>query len=620
MLVFKAWRKSPALTQETTPSQRRIIRILSDAQQEAAREFGERQREVADLLSRGQVDRVVAMLPTEPWLVAQEALAAELLGELLDAGSRVTLPKMEKATLQFAFDRDRPESSSWARQTAGNLITEITSGQRTVVRDVVASAAMGDADWGDVARQVQGSIGLTTQQAGWVSNYYERAFANAIRGGASSSRAAAIAQAQASRYQTSVHRYRANTIARTETMRAASEGRMQAWGQGLTDGFISPLWEKEWITEADGCDICLGLNRKRVKVKESFSFGEPPAHPNCRCDVILVPPNVKPQSAGGFGFTVSDVLFNLPIDDILVGLLQNVPLPRIPGWGPRQPTPEVTRPPEPPKFRDPGTKPSFDDIVNSSEEIIDDMMARAQAAIDAGESDTSLGDSMLSAIYRRMGYDDLPQVVDEDIFDQMGEGLDVWYRGVRDGFGTTAQELLDALRGGDYYAGYGVFGNGTYTSNYLQTASGYGGGKMQNIVRILFSPTAKVIDQEELLLMFADYHKTQQPTGSAKMLMENLGRFAAAKGYDAIRVPAIGFGGAESYLVMLNRGLMVIPKANGLGSKIIDIEVLRDTWNEAIWEDRSLVDTYGSMYNYARSRGFEAFFSNGQIYQLNMFD
>lgn len=324
MLVFKAWRKSPALTQETTPSQRRITRILSDAQQAAAREFGQNLTTVAELLSRGQTDRVVSMLPTEPWLVAQEALAEELLGELLDAGSRVTLPAIEKATLAYSFDRERPESSQWARQAAGTMISQITGEQRSVVRDIVSAAALGEMDWGDVARQVQGSIGLTTQQAGWVSNRYDSVYANAIANGLSAARAAAQARDAASRYQTAVHRYRANTIARTETMRAASEGRMQAWNQGITQGFIGPNWQKEWIPESDACDICIGLRGKRINIKDSFSVGEPPAHPNCRCDVILVPPKVEPTGAD-FGSTALSTLST--IDDLI--LLGKIPTPSL---------------------------------------------------------------------------------------------------------------------------------------------------------------------------------------------------------------------------------------------------------------------------------------------------
>lgn len=330
MLRFKSWRKSPALTQETTPSQRRITRTLSEAQQAAARELDAVLPQVAEVLSRGQVDRVLAMLPVEPWLVAQEALAEELLGELLDAGSRVRLPTIQKETLEFSFDRGRPESAQWARYWAGALITQITNDQRDVVREIVALAASGmtatpyggspypgqrPVDWAQVARTVRGTIGLTTQQAGWVANHYDRAYTTAIRNGAGIAQAAALAARSADRYQTSVHRYRANTIARTETMRAASEGRIQAWNQGLTEGFIDPLWQKEWIAEADACPLCLSIDGKRIGVKDSFPVGEPPAHPNCRCDVLLVPPRVQPQPQRTSPFDV------LPLDQFAPALL-----------------------------------------------------------------------------------------------------------------------------------------------------------------------------------------------------------------------------------------------------------------------------------------------------------
>jgi hypothetical protein len=64
------------------------------------------------------------------------------------------------------------------------------------------------------------------------------------------------------------------------------------------------------------------MNGKRVAVKGSFPVGEPPAHPNCRCDVILVPPKVQP-AGGGLGSTAFSALSTF--DDLL--MLGKIPLP-----------------------------------------------------------------------------------------------------------------------------------------------------------------------------------------------------------------------------------------------------------------------------------------------------
>lgn len=291
MLLFKGIRQSPALKPlgELTPSERRIVRLLGRAQAAAGREVDAALPQVADALSRGATDTLLGLLPVEPWLDAQEPLADELLGELLDAGSRVKLPTLQKATLVFEFDRARPEAARWARNEAGSMITEITRNQRQVVREIVARAQRGSVDWFAVARRVRATIGLTSAQADWVTNHYERAFADGVARGLSVEQAAERASRSAARYQETVHRYRAETIARTETMRANSQGRMLAWDQGLEQGFIRPDWKKEWIAEANACPICLAVDGVQVPVKSDFPIGEPPAHPNCRCDVLLIP-------------------------------------------------------------------------------------------------------------------------------------------------------------------------------------------------------------------------------------------------------------------------------------------------------------------------------------------
>ena len=79
--------------------------------------------------------------------------------------------------------------------------------------------------------------------------------------------------------------YKAVRIARTETISASNQGALQAYDQS---GVVE---EKEWLAEADACDICLDIAMQgAVKLHDSFSggFDVPPAHPNCRCTILPV--------------------------------------------------------------------------------------------------------------------------------------------------------------------------------------------------------------------------------------------------------------------------------------------------------------------------------------------
>lgn len=287
MLVFKARpRKSPNLADDITPSQRRIMQLLARAVDRVQDSIN--LRELEDLIQHRSAQQVANRITVDPWIDIQQDLTEELLMEVIDAGRRVKLPKIQKATLTYRFDADRPEARAWAEKEAGNLIVEITEEQRAVVRGIVARSQSGEATVAQVARQVRGSIGLTERQAGWVENFRQRQIDAAINRGVPAERAADSVQGSVDRYHKRIHRYRSETIARTETIRASSEGRQEAWRQGLDEGFISPEAEKRWFVEFDGCDICMNNGILGwIPINEDFPTGEPPAHPNCRCDVLL---------------------------------------------------------------------------------------------------------------------------------------------------------------------------------------------------------------------------------------------------------------------------------------------------------------------------------------------
>jgi len=83
-----------------------------------------------------------------------------------------------------------------------------------------------------------------------------------------------------------VRKWRINTIARTETMRASNYGRVRTWEKS---GVVK---YKEWLTAYDDrtCAICDSLDGERVPLDQEFSIGVymPPAHPNCRCTAVPI--------------------------------------------------------------------------------------------------------------------------------------------------------------------------------------------------------------------------------------------------------------------------------------------------------------------------------------------
>lgn len=288
MLRFKARRLDPTQRETLTPSQRRfqqrIIRMWGDVRDLVT----SNQDDIAyAVLHRGAI-QVEAMIPMEPLIDAQDFFYRELLTEVLDGGSRVKLPAIEKARVAFSFDRSRPEAANWASRNAGEMINNFNKAQREALRDLIARAEMGDFTVDSVARQLRNSIGLTEQQAGWVENRWEREFTTRIANGFSLRDAEALADQASNRYYQQVLRYRSETIARTEILKASHEGRREAWQQGIEGGWIDPSWQQEWIASSDACEICLPFNGTRVAVNARFPAGEPPLHPNCRCDVMLV--------------------------------------------------------------------------------------------------------------------------------------------------------------------------------------------------------------------------------------------------------------------------------------------------------------------------------------------
>lgn len=294
MLAFKARpRKDPALTAQLSPSQRRMMRTLREAREATQRALRGKQGDVIRLLLHAPVTQIVRAVPTDAWINVQAEIQAELQAELIDAGRRVKLPPIQKATIAYRFDDARPEAAAWAAKEAGTLIQNITNDQLAFVRDVVSRASMGEftpMQAAQVFRQMEDGMGLTVQQSEWVENFRQRRITDEMARGRTYEDAEARSAKATQRYADRVYRYRTETIARTEIMRASNEGRNQAWQQGIEGGWIAPDSLKKWSVELDGreCSICRPLgDLPPIPINASFPMGDPPVHPNCRCTVVL---------------------------------------------------------------------------------------------------------------------------------------------------------------------------------------------------------------------------------------------------------------------------------------------------------------------------------------------
>ena len=289
-------RTPPTSRQALTASQKRVAKTMLDAIDASRDAMIRDEGKWTDAIAHRSMDFIINMLDLDPWYEAQGKLQDELFAELVDAGRRTgsSFPKIQKASVSYRFDADRPEAAAWAAKEAGSLIVEVTQDQIDIVRELVSSAQVGIYTPQQVARYVRDSIGVTQRQAGWVRNFRDRTFNDQIAAGKSFAEAMRATDTMTDRYARRIHRYRAEMIARTEILRAANEGRNEAWRQGIQEGFINPGVKKYWSVEIDGreCEICVAIGDQydednAIPITEEFPDGDPPLHPMCRCDVLL---------------------------------------------------------------------------------------------------------------------------------------------------------------------------------------------------------------------------------------------------------------------------------------------------------------------------------------------
>lgn len=262
-------------------------------------------RAVADILEQAvaqvSVDDVEEMI-ARPKLIDRlefeidtEALEAVLLASLADAGKAqarrlvvTKAPRRRESTptlaIRGSFDLTDPRAVEWARTHAADLVVEITESTRQSLRDLIARATAGEMDSRAAARAIRPLIGLHTRWSNAVLSYRTKLEAT----GTATSRVESLT----SRYYNRLLTTRSRTIARTETLSAANQGKFLGLLQAQEQGLLPATASKVWIAAADAEQICAALDGTAVGLHENFvsELGEvphPPLHPSCRCTIAI---------------------------------------------------------------------------------------------------------------------------------------------------------------------------------------------------------------------------------------------------------------------------------------------------------------------------------------------
>jgi hypothetical protein len=262
---------------------RRFLRLVRDTQALMQLE------QIATLLETGQVIEALAISED-----IAPGLAATLEQVYAAAGlSAAEVIRSQSDTL-FEFNAANRRAVSHLQETRLRLLVEFTGEQRAATQVFLQSAFERGLSPIEQARELQKSIGLTRHQSRIIQNYrrnleqrstaaltrtlrdrrFDSTVARAIR--TDTPLSAAQIDRMVDRYSERWVRFRANTIAKTESLAAAGAADLEAWTQAVDAGVI----DEEDITQVwrtslrdNRRDSHRAMEGQKRKLREPFTSG-----------------------------------------------------------------------------------------------------------------------------------------------------------------------------------------------------------------------------------------------------------------------------------------------------------------------------------------------------------
>ena len=182
------------------------------------------------------------------------------------------------------FTITNPLATKAAGTITADLVKQVSRETKKSLRVVLRQAFDDRLPPAATARRIKPLIGLHSRQAQAVRNFRARLVKLGLR--------AELIDKRAAKYAAKLLRQRSYLIARTETIRALSAGQQAAWRTARDAGRIPKTSLQRWSVVGDDrlCPICIALSGIKRKIGQQFPGGisHPPAHPACRCALVLV--------------------------------------------------------------------------------------------------------------------------------------------------------------------------------------------------------------------------------------------------------------------------------------------------------------------------------------------
>lgn len=212
-----------------------------------------------------------------------------------------------QATGGWIFDAMGDGVTSWVQAHGGEWITAISGESRAAIQALIGASTTGQYTVDELARAIRPLVGLTQPQATANLKYYTQIRDNLLSQNPTMKQATAEKRAKeaAMKYAAKQHRYRAYTIATTETAFAYNFGYSEYIRQAQAAGYMGTGYMVvDTAVDDQVCTICAAMEGEQIPLDQPAAKplfpGHtmiPPFHPRCRCATHFeetVPPVFQP--------------------------------------------------------------------------------------------------------------------------------------------------------------------------------------------------------------------------------------------------------------------------------------------------------------------------------------